>query len=199
MNFRELLASEFAPYGELSGDQHAQLEEHYRLLVRWNEKINLTRIRRLEDVVRLHYCESLFLGRTLPAGSLQIADIGSGAGFPGVPVAVFRPECTVDLIESHQRKAAFLREASRDLPNVRVLVQRAETCESHYDWIISRAVRPVELVNLNLAPNVALLTGREDASWLNGESLDVPWGNKRVLRVFHVEHSRKPSVTRDKI
>src|SRR5271166_1711831 len=81
--FRDFVAREFAPYGALSSLQLDQLENHYRLLERWNTRMNLTRIRRIEDVVRLHYCESLFLGTLLPAGDLSIADIGSGAGFPG--------------------------------------------------------------------------------------------------------------------
>src|SRR6266404_3596684 len=139
--FRELLAAEFAPYGSLSEDQLAQLERHYKLLVHWNQTINLTRIRKLEEVVRFHYCESLFLARALPLGPLRIVDVGSGGGFPGIPVAIFRPDCTVDLVESHQRKAVFLQEAARELPNVRVIAKRAEACEGRYDWMLARAVR----------------------------------------------------------
>ena len=61
----------------------AALEAHYELLMRWNRKLNLTSIRRLEEAVERHYCESVFPGAHLPAGALRIADIGSGAGFPG--------------------------------------------------------------------------------------------------------------------
>src|ERR1700730_14203736 len=113
--FRKLLASEFAPYTGLSDEQLDRLERHYRLLTLWNKRINLTRINSLEDVVRFHYCESLFLAKELPVGALSIVDVGSGAGFPGIPVAILRPECRVHLLESHQRKAVFLREASREL------------------------------------------------------------------------------------
>src|SRR6266436_9755293 len=95
-------------------------------MLHWNKVINLTRIERLEEVVDRHYAESLFVGANLPFGSLTIADLGSGAGFPGFPIAVLRPECSVTLIESHKRKAVFLKEASRALPNVVVLAQRAE-------------------------------------------------------------------------
>ena len=102
------------------------LEAHYRLLLLWNRTLNLSAITGLEEAVERHYCESLFLGAHLPPGSLAIVDIGSGAGFPGLPVAVLRPECSVTLIESHQRKAVFLREASRGLPGVRVVAKRAE-------------------------------------------------------------------------
>ena len=113
--FKQLLAAEFAPYATLSELQLDQLESHYMSLTRWNERLNLTRIRTLEESVRFHYCESLFLARFLPDGAHRIVDIGSGGGFPGIPVAIFRPDCEVTLVESHQRKAVFLREASREL------------------------------------------------------------------------------------
>jgi len=170
--FKSLLASEFSPYGAVSPQQLTLLEEHYRLLLRWNRKINLTRITSLQDAVRYHYCESLYLATRLPEGQLRVVDIGSGAGFPGIPVAIYRPELSVDLVESHQRKAVFLREASRGLTNVCVLPRRAEGVTASYDWTISRAVRPEDVVRLNLAPHVAVL-GAE------GENL--PWGENRAL------------------
>src|SRR5206468_1621010 len=95
-------------------------------LLRWNRKLNLISVHTEDQMIERHYYESLFLGQHLPTGSLRIADIGSGAGFPGFVVAVQRPDCTVNLIESHQRKAVFLREAARDVPNIRVSAKRAE-------------------------------------------------------------------------
>jgi hypothetical protein len=76
--FRELLSQEFAPFGSLSAQQLDALEAHYNLLMRWNARLNLTRILKLEEIVRFHYCESLFLGTRLPAGPYTVADIGSG-------------------------------------------------------------------------------------------------------------------------
>ena len=171
-DFKSLLSLEFSPYGVLTPQQLVLLEEHYRRLLRWNQKMNLTRITSLNDAVRYHYCESLYLAQRLPEGPLRVIDIGSGAGFPGIPVAIYRPECTVDLVESHQRKSVFLREASRKLTNVRVLAQRAEALTDSYDWTISRAVRPEDVLKLNLAPHVAVLG-------VEGESL--PWGEKRAI------------------
>jgi 16S rRNA (guanine(527)-N(7))-methyltransferase RsmG len=171
-DFKSLLTLEFSPYGILTSQQLALLEEHYYLLLRWNQKMNLTRITSLQDAIRYHYCESLYLAGRLPAGLLHIIDIGSGTGFPGIPVAIYRPECTIDLVESHQRKAVFLREAARKLTNVRVLAQRAEEVTDSYDWTISRAVRPEDVLKLNLAPNTAVLG-------VAGEPL--PWGEKRAI------------------
>jgi 16S rRNA (guanine(527)-N(7))-methyltransferase RsmG len=190
VTFRDLLAIEFRPYGSLSSHQLARLDEHYQLLEHWNQKINLTRIKSMEEAVHLHYCESLFLGQALPAGMLRIVDIGSGGGFPGIPAAILRPECQVDLIESHQRKAVFLVEACRGLPNVKVIPQRAENCSSNYDWMIARAVRPTEVLSLSLAPQAALLMSDLD---LQGIPVPFtiqksPWGENRVLASFHVKH-----------
>ena len=180
-----MLTTEFAPYGELSELQLAQLEDHYTAVVKWNQRLNLTRILSLTESVQFHYCESLFLGKFLPKGSHRIVDVGSGAGFPGIPVAILRPECEVTLVESHQRKSVFLREASRGLTNVRVFAQRAEDVKGTYDWLISRAVAPADILKLGLAGSLALLIGKDDASQLSGASVPVPWGNRRVL--FHVE------------
>jgi 16S rRNA (guanine(527)-N(7))-methyltransferase RsmG len=183
-DFKTLLASEFTPFVGLTEYQLDLLEQHYQLLCNWNQRLNLTRIRSIREAVQFHYCESLFLGQWLPKGKLRIADVGSGAGFPGIPVAMLRPDCTVDLIESHQRKSAFIREASRRLPNVNVLSKRAEECTGSYDWMISRAVRVEGLLKLKLAPNLALLVGAGDADGL--EVLKLPWGERRTL-AFHVE------------
>jgi len=179
-DFRSLLQREFAPYARLSGYQIDLLERHYTLLQRWNARMNLTRIRKLEDVVRLHYCESLFLGTLLPPGKLRIADVGTGPGFPGIPVAILRPECSLTLIESHQRKAVFLREASRGLPNIHVVGSRAADVHERFDWCMSRAVDPAGVLGLNLAPNIALLIGEDDSRSLKRWNLiPIPWGRHR--------------------
>lgn len=180
--FRELLVREFASYGSLSELQLDRIEAHFTQLQRWNAKMNLTRIRRTEDVVRLHYCESLFLGTVLPAGSLRIADIGSGAGFPGIPLAIFRSESQVTLIESHQRKGVFLREASSGLPNVSVTGSRAEDVTERFEWIVSRAVSSSDILALTVAKNAALLIGSGDARSLAGwKTIPIPWGRERVI------------------
>ena len=161
--FAELLRERLRGIVEVSAEQIAALEAHYELLVRWNKTVNLTTITSLEEAVERHYCESLFLGAHLPAGSLRVVDVGSGAGFPGFPVAILRPDCTVALVESHQRKAVFLREVSRKVGNVRVIAKRAEEVEEEFDHLISRAVSYEDLRGSlkRLAPIADLLTGAE--------------------------------------
>jgi 16S rRNA (guanine(527)-N(7))-methyltransferase RsmG len=184
--FRELLAREFAPFGSLTDQQLDQLQAHYDLLGQWNARLNLTRINSIDEVVRLHYCESLFVGTKLPAGPLRIVDVGSGAGFPGIPLAILRPECTVALVESHKRKAVFLREATRNLKNISVVTDRAENLKSEYDWLVSRAVSPDDVLKLQLANNLALLVGSEQSVGFT-RRLAIPWGTSRYL-MFHVKH-----------
>ena len=166
--------------------QIQQLGKHFDLLNRWNQVLNLTSLRNTEEIVERHYCESLFLAAHLPNGALRIADIGSGAGFPGVPLAIARPECAVALIESHQRKSVFLREAARELINVEVIPMRAEKVSKTFDWVALRAVRfsEIEKTVAKLAPNVGILGSAEMPSstcftW--NIPITVPWGERRKL------------------
>src|SRR5271163_4237304 len=123
--FADIFKHELAGRVSLSDDQLNRLHEHYTLLDRWNEKMNLTSVEPGAETVIRHYCESLFFAAHLENDAGSIADIGSGAGFPGVPIAILKPEFRVTLVESNQRKAVFLREATRLLPNVSVIAQRA--------------------------------------------------------------------------
>jgi 16S rRNA (guanine(527)-N(7))-methyltransferase RsmG len=186
--FAELLRERMRGIVELSQGQIAALEAHYELLVRWNKTVNLTTITLVEEVVERHYCESLFLGAHLPAGNLRVVDVGSGAGFPGFPVAILRPDCTVALVESHQRKAVFLREVSRKIGNVRVIAKRAEDVEEKFDRLISRAVNYEDLRSSlkKLAAAADLLTGAEEPPDLGmdwDELIAIPWGKARFLKI----------------
>jgi 16S rRNA (guanine527-N7)-methyltransferase len=175
--FQDLLSRQFAPYGLLSPDRLDKLEAHHRLLLQWNARLNLTRIVSLERSVQLHYCESLFLGQALPSAPIRIVDVGSGAGFPGIPIAILRPECSVTLVESHQRKAVFLKEAVRELKNVTVIAARAEDLQEQFDWLVSRAVAPKDILALKLAPQRALLVGEREFE----QAKALPWGSGRFL------------------
>ena len=177
---------------KLSAQQVNQLSFHYRMLMQWNRKMNLSAIREPEEVVRRHFGESLFLAKSLTDALGTLADVGSGAGFPGVPVAVYHPNFEVTLVESIAKKATFLREATRDLRNVRVLNARAETLEEQFDWVAMRAVAPASLLPhlVDLAPNVALLVTdkavaelqhAKEISWQSPQML--PWSQGRVLLI----------------
>lgn len=149
--------------------QASVFEAHYKLLLHWNQRLNLTRITSLEEAVERHYAESLFLAAHLPAGPLTVVDVGSGAGFPGFPVAIARPDLRVALLEADQRKAAFLRESSDLAPNVEVVAVRAESLRREFDVVISRAVQPKEVLRFAKKNGrmLALLLSAEDAGRLN--------------------------------
>ncbi len=128
----------------LSDSLRASLETYLQLLLRWNARMNLTAIRTPERVIQRHFGESLFLARHLSPDARALLDHGSGAGFPGLPIALARPEIAVTLAESHSRKAAFLREAIRalELSNATVHGGRTESLppEHQFEAVTLRAV-----------------------------------------------------------
>jgi len=93
----------------------SQLSIYLDLLLKWNARTNLTAIRDPQEIVRRHFGESLFAARYLDPATPTLLDFGSGAGFPGLPIALLRPDIQVTLAESQNKKATFLREAVRTL------------------------------------------------------------------------------------
>jgi len=121
------------------------IQEYMRLLLAWNEKINLTAIRDPLEILHRHFCECMYASVVVPVENGRLADVGSGAGFPGIPLKIIRPELEVFLIESNMKKATFLAEVLRniELPGTRVLVSRYEELGeeiSPLDFVCSRAV-----------------------------------------------------------
>ena len=94
------------------------IHKYMRLLLQWNEKLNLTAIRDPLEILHRHFCESMFAAIAVPTNSGRLADIGSGAGFPGLPLKILRPELELFLVESNIKKGTFLAEVIRDLEPV---------------------------------------------------------------------------------
>ncbi len=118
-----------------------RLESYLSLILRWNSKINLTAVRDEEGILSRHFVESIACARILPAGIHTLLDFGSGAGFPGIPIALCRPEIEVTLAESQSKKAAFLQEAVRLLDvTAKVFPGRAEALPETFDCVVLRAV-----------------------------------------------------------
>src|SRR5579883_687283 len=188
--FNEVLERELRPWVTLSSEQISALYAHYEMLVRWNQKLSLTSIEPGPELVMRHYAESLFLAAHIPPqDAVNIGDIGAGAGFPGVPVAVVHAGMRVALIESNQRKAVFLRESTRQLKNIRVIASRAEEIQDSFDWIVSRAVDPRHVLQNvpKLAPRLGLLIGEASFGALKliagiawDEPIRLPWGDRRI-------------------
>jgi 16S rRNA (guanine527-N7)-methyltransferase len=123
-----------------------QFEAYLSLILRWNARVNLTAIRDQEGIFRRHFVESIACARALPAGIATLLDFGSGAGFPGIPIALCRPEIAVTLAESQGKKAAFLLEAVRVLGiAAKVHSGRAEVLPGVFDCVTMRAVDRMEV------------------------------------------------------
>ncbi len=182
---------------ELDTAAREKLLRHEALLQRWNRKLNLTSIVDPRDVAERHFGESLFVWKHLGltsglTGGATVADIGSGAGFPGLPIAALTPGATVTLVEPVTKKAVFLREVSRDWGNVQALAVRAEEVEGEFDWTVMRAVRAGPILGelSRLSRQTALLVGGETAEevvavetfrW--ADPVRLPWGARRQLLV----------------
>jgi 16S rRNA (guanine527-N7)-methyltransferase len=128
------IAELLAPYlaTPLSDAQLSQLAAYLEILHRWNARMNLTAVRDPEQMVTRHFGESLFAAQALFPRSLEsgtrLIDIGSGAGFPGLPIKIWAPNVAATLIESQSRKATFLKEVVRalELEDISVVSIRAE-------------------------------------------------------------------------
>lgn len=134
---------------KLSSIQLDRISTYIDVLLRWNTRVNLTAIRSPEEIVTRHFGESLFAARQIfpwhtlePGSSVRVADLGSGAGFPGLPIKLWAPHVSMTLIEPNHKKAAFLREVARALTLTNIDVQnvRAEAVTQIFDVVTLRAV-----------------------------------------------------------
>jgi 16S rRNA (guanine527-N7)-methyltransferase len=189
-----LLKAGLAP---VSASQAIKFEAYLSLLLRWNESVNLTSIRTEGEILERHFVESIACAQALPLEMETLLDFGSGAGFPGLPIALYRPELTVTLAESQVKKAAFLHEAVRVLGiSAKVYSQRAELLRGHFDCVTMRAVdrmlQAVETAVRLVAPGgrLALMTTKSEVpkleatagpaySW--GKIIQLPNSDDRVI------------------
>lgn len=131
----------------LDAEKLHQLQLYLDLLLKWNSKINLTSIRDPEQIVQRHFGESLFCAEQLQLNtSSTLIDFGSGAGFPGLPIKIAAPHLEVTLVDSQQKKVAFLRELIRklQLEKVTVFAGRAEQSQLKSQIVTMRAVEKFE-------------------------------------------------------
>src|SRR5208282_6580307 len=123
----------------------ASIREYISILLRWNRAISLTTVTKPAEILKFHFGESLFAGFAVPIISGRLADVGSGAGFPGLPLAMANPSLSVNLIESNLKKATFLSEVIRklQLTGVNVIKARMEDLPASavgYDFVTARAL-----------------------------------------------------------
>jgi 16S rRNA (guanine527-N7)-methyltransferase len=159
----------------LNEQQVLQIQQYTKLLWAWNEKVNLTAIRDPLEMLHRHFCESMFGASLLPVENCRLADVGSGGGFPGLPLKIIRPDLTVFLVESNVKKATFLAEVVRELAltDARVLVSRFEELGEEVaplDVVCSRALGEfASLLAWAASPQVG---ARKTLLWLGGRDLE---------------------------
>lgn len=125
----------------ISADLAYSFALYLSLLLRWNQRVNLSAIRDEDGILSRHFVESIVCAHALPSDIHTLLDFGSGAGFPGIPIALCRPEISVTLAESQSKKAAFLREAVRVLGiRTKIHSNRAEELHIKFDCVTLRAV-----------------------------------------------------------
>ncbi|MFL6389655.1 MAG: 16S rRNA (guanine(527)-N(7))-methyltransferase RsmG [Terriglobales bacterium] len=175
------------PFIKLDETRLRAISTYIDLLLKWNARINLTAIREPSEIVQRHFGESLFAAKSLLDRTLAqtTIDLGSGAGFPGVPFALLAPDVQVTLIESQQKKATFLKELVRalGLSNVKVFAGRAEGYSGTADLVMLRAVEKFEqalrmAVRLtNDGGRIALMIGSGQVEAAKTVAAGVVWNN----------------------
>jgi 16S rRNA (guanine527-N7)-methyltransferase len=196
----DIIASALKPFGFTPDDRFCdRVRTYIDLLLRWNQRMSLTTVTDPVEVLRLHFGESLLAAVTVPIRHSRLADVGSGAGFPAVPIRMVSEGLSVILIESNQRKAAFLAEVIRelDLSHVDVLrcrMEDADLGDEKFDFVTARAIGIDDAFlewsrkSLNVDGSVVLWLGESDANrilqesdWKWADPLRIPQSERRVI------------------
>lgn len=163
---KQLLAEDVA----LTDQQMAQFDTYFHLLVEWNEKMNLTAITEEKEVYLKHFYDSLLVGLKMALNpQAAICDVGSGAGFPSIPLKILYPELSVTIVDSLKKRITFLQELTDQLglTNVHLYHDRAETFgqnpafREQFDYVTARAV-----ARLNVLAELCLPLVKKDGYFL---------------------------------
>ena len=180
------------PYGVATTPTLREAVRAYvELLLRWNQKIALTTITDPIEIVRLHFGESMFAANDVPIRHGRLADVGTGAGFPAIPIRMAVPELECVLIESNQKKATFLAEVVRTLKldRIQIFRGRMETypiSAQKFDFAISRALGMHQAFldwsanQLNLSGSVIYWIGDEDGAKI---AKNTEWNWRALSRI----------------
>ena len=196
----ETIEETLRTYGvSVAGPLCDQIRVYIDLLLRWNQKTSLTTVTDPIEILRFHFGESLLAVPTVPIRHGRLADVGSGAGFPAVPIRMVSDELSVILIESNQKKAAFLMELARALELVNVEVRRSRMEDvaidaAKVDFVTARALGiDDEFLNwahksMNARGSVVLWLGAGDANdisqkmgWRWADPIRIPQTDRRVI------------------
>jgi 16S rRNA (guanine527-N7)-methyltransferase len=196
---RKIVAA-LEPYGiSASALLCDQIRIYSDLLLRWNQKTSLTTVTEPDQILRFHFGESMFAAVAVPIRHGRLADVGSGAGFPAVPMRMVSADISVILIESNQKKATFLAEVVRELQLTSVEVRRSRMEDTAFDdapvdFVTARALGIDDVFlkwanrSLNSGGSAILWLGEPDAGaisqkggWNWAPSIHIPQSDRRVI------------------
>ncbi|MFW6016535.1 MAG: 16S rRNA (guanine(527)-N(7))-methyltransferase RsmG [bacterium] len=144
---------------DINDKQLNQFDNYYTLLVEWNKKINLTAITEKDEVYLKHFYDSLCLIKAHKLSTETILDVGSGAGFPSIPLKIIFPNIKITIIDSLNKRIIFLKELIKVLNiDVELIHGRAEELNRHnqYDIVTARAVAPLNILTELCLPFVTV-------------------------------------------
>jgi len=194
------ISGALSPFGiEPSADQLSKIRAYISILLKWNKLLSLTSVTDPVEIVSRHFGESMFASTVLPVENCRLADVGSGAGFPGLALKILCPSLRVTLIESNNKKSAFLSEVARllNLTGVEVLTTRFEEMRAEagsFDIVTARALggfpellRWAKLV-LPERGHLVLWVGGEDTTritsvggWIWNPAVRIPESQRRFI------------------
>ena len=170
-----------------SEEQALRCHEHISLMLAWNRSHNLTRITDLEDIIEKHILDSLLPAKWLPPAGPAL-DIGTGAGFPGIPLKILHPGLAMLLLESHRKKVSFLKTVLSRLPlqHISALQGRweelAQGGHPHFrNSFKLTTMRAVRLEPEHISVAASSLLGQDGIfAWWAGPNADVQWHDRHV-------------------
>lgn len=181
----QTITSVLGPYSFVPNSaQCDQIRAYIALLLRWNQKISLTTVVKPLEILRFHFGESLYSISSVPLEKGRLADVGSGGGFPGLPISLALPDISVTLIESNSKKSTFLSEVVRELGlrRVRVMRDRMENVNlrsSAPDFVTARAVGSYDDLLVWASEN--LVHGGKVAIWVGSAELERVSGSRKFI------------------
>ena len=190
------------PYGFAPSDEQcAKIRAYINLLIRWNRSLNLTTVTKPVEIVGRHFGESIFGSKLLPVENCRLVDIGTGAGFPGLPLKIAESSIDLVLIDSNKKKCAFLAEVARALALSGVEIRAARFEDIRPDGveaklITARAVGEFKTLlqwssrALSRRGHIVLWLGGEDATristdpnWIWQPAIKIPESQRRFILI----------------
>lgn len=175
----------------LSDEQLSQFYSYYQILIEWNEKINLTAITDFDEVIKKHFLDSLSIGRIIDQNeNISILDIGTGAGFPGIPIKIAFPNTNITLMDSLNKRVKFLNEVinTLELKKIEAIHGRAEDfskkgmLRENFDICVSRAVANLSSLSEFCLPYVKV--GGKFISYKSEKALEELESSKNAISIL---------------